>query len=249
MYFDTIHNLLLCREYDKLSIVIKDCKNKLFKRGIIRLCKSRINNKENKKYNVYFNLLNNNDNYQAIEDLMKINDEYSSFYLAKYYFNNQEYDKAKKYLSNYCYDYYLSYLGQIAMEENNLEIGIEYFKRSKSSVLSSFFLGNCYINGYGVNKDLLTAIEYYKYGSNLGHPESMYALACIYLGTSQIEYGPKYCLDLMKKAALKMHILSFIYVLYHYQDRNIEEYKKWLEIANNSNNDELKIVIANQFKK
>ncbi|MFA5543693.1 MAG: hypothetical protein WDA47_07930 [Bacilli bacterium] len=248
MKFENVQNLLLTENFKILLKEIQRCDNSIYKKGIKLYCHYKINNVARSKYNPYFYFLLNKDIHNVINDLKNIDDLYANYYLGLYYFSIYNLDLAFEYFSKYSNACYTSYIGQIMIEKGELLKGITLLNNSKSFILSSFYLANCYSNNYGVHYDFNTCESLYKYCADLGYLDAIYHLAVLYISTDQIKYGPKYCLDLMEKAALKYHTKSYMYVLYYYYLRDEVLFDKWFEYLKSSDNKELIQLIANDFK-
>lgn len=249
MEFVNIQNLLLTEKYNLLIKEIKSCDDSLYKKGIKMYCNYHLKNKKISRYNPYFYFLLKKDLGRVILDLYKINNFYARYYLGIYNYDNGNYTQALEFFSDYSDPCSLSYKGQIHIELNEIQKGIMFFNNSKEYILSSFYLANCYLNNFGVKFDFEMCESLYKYCVDYEYTDAYYNLSYLYLTSSQVKYGPKYCLDLMEKAAYKYHTKSYMYVLYYYYQRDNDKFEYWFNYLKNSHNDELISLIANDFSK
>lgn len=94
------------------------------------------------------------------------------------------------------------------------------------------YIGDCYMNGVGVERDSLKAVEWYKKAGEAGHAGAQYCLSCNYFNAndndSTIYWGEKPgCRD----SSFVQYCIGWAY---YYED-NTEEAKKWWKKATEQN--------------
>ena len=70
---------------------------------------------------------------------------------------------------------------------------------------AEFFLGECYENGYGVEKDPGRAVEYYIKAHEGGRSDGTFALAACYEKGFGVKEDPAKALELYREAARQGH--------------------------------------------
>ena len=94
---------------------------------------------------------------------------------------------------------------------------------------AQLILGNMYLNGYGIDKNVGKAKLWFEKASNSGNVEASFKLATLLLKErGQEKEGIKFLI----KGALENHVKSQIMLaIINLKKENIEEYRYWIEMA------------------
>lgn len=121
-----------------------------------------------------------------------------------------------------------TYLAQTYLDEEKFKEGFILLKKSEDFVLSSFYLGNCYFNGYGVEEDKDRAERYYHQAMKYGYDEAAYTLGMHFLASDKLDYGIKSSFRLLDQAASKGHERALLFLIQYFYNRDDEKYLDYL---------------------
>ena len=140
-----------------------------------------------------------------------------------------------------------TYLAQTYLDEEDFEKGFRLLQESTDFVLSSFYLGNCYFNGYGVFEDKNRAERYYQDASAYGFDEAYYTLGMHHMASNNLNFGIKYSFELLHKAANKGHERALLFLIQYYYDRDESKYLDYLVKAAMVGNSDVKYHLGYDF--
>jgi len=138
--------------------------------------------------NFYNDYLKNQNKYLTINYYYaQMNNRQSELNIAKFYKNNCEYSKLKKWLNKLYKQndfngkeyYYIMILKRFIDDKNKFKEAIDYLK-NKNDIISNVTLGDIYANGFNVEINPKKAEKYYKKALNLGYKPALYKIILMY---------------------------------------------------------------------
>lgn len=140
-----------------------------------------------------------------------------------------------------------TYLAQTYLDQGDFKTGFRLLNDSQNFILSCFYLGNCYFNGYGVNEDKDRAERYYRQAMIHGFDEALYTLAMHYLASSSPSHSLKEAFKLLDQAALKGHERALLFLIQYFYKRDQDKYIDYLVQAATKGNKDVKYHIGYDY--
>lgn len=234
----TIENLIISKAYDEVIEYIYEAKiTNLYTSGILAYASYKKYHDEkyldyNNPYCLYFL---EKDLEKAYKILLKETDVNAYLYLGLCYYRGEgtieSLSNARTYFKEAINRGSIpakTYLAQTHLDEEDFTNGYLLLRQSDSFVLSAFYLGNCFFNGYGVVEDKSRAERYYIDASKFGFDEACYTLAMHYLASDDLRHGMKQSLDLLHIAACKGHERALLFLIQYYCSRDNDKYMEYL---------------------
>lgn len=248
--FLTIENLLISKAYKEILDYIYEANiNDLYITGIKDFASYKLYHDE--KYlnnqNPYLLFLLGKDYSQVYRMLMQENSMNSYQYLGLLTYQGlgtkEDLHQARNFFNeaiNLGSVPAKTYLAQTYLDNGDFKRGFKLLNDSVDFVLSSFYLGNCYFNGYGVNEDKNRAERYYYKAMLYGFDEAIYTLAMHYLASNSLNNSIKEAFNLLHQAAIKGHERALLFLIQYFHNRDSEKYLDYLVKAATVGNKDVK---------
>lgn len=132
--------------------------------------------------------------------------------------------------------------GKQYFDKNNYGEALKYFRQAadQGNRDAQYYLGICYYNGYGVERDYSEAVKYFHLAADQGHAEGQCRLGICYYFANGIEQDYEEAVKYLRLSADQgnteaMSSLGFIY--FFGKEENTEEGLKYFQLAAAQNGD------------
>ncbi len=149
------------------------------------------------------------------------------FFLGTYYFSKGDFKKSKKHFTNSLDSNFeaISFyaLGRIALYEENYSEALKLLTRSQklNCGRAYYWLGNIYLNGFGIDKDEKKALNFFKKGAVLGY--IICKRADLYFSEYQSKHG-KFCYFIK---LIKFYINALTVASGNINDERMSDHGNW----------------------